>query len=148
MIISHSNITITCLLSRDDVFLSHLSSPLNRRGSDIVKYDIKFKVHVITAEFDILRDEGEAYAVYMKENGADVTSKRYINIKYMIFINIYKYIILISLILFYCFIFITISVSSIYRYNNTVHGFFGLSICPHGREVLDDVNKIINDHIA
>jgi acetyl esterase/lipase len=66
------------------VFLSHLASPFNRRGNDIVKYSNSLKVHVITAEFDILRDEGESYAMYMKENGADVTSKRlFIDIKYL-----------------------------------------------------------------
>jgi acetyl esterase len=72
-------------LTRDDMiwFLGHyLSSEAD------IKHPYAFPLQakdlsglppamVITAEFDPLRDEGEIYAVQMKQAGGDVTSRRY-----------------------------------------------------------------------
>ena len=67
------------------------------------------RTHVITAELDILRDEGEYYAEFLRSAGVQDVS--------------------------------------LTRYNGTVHGFFGISIFPHGRAALQDVCSYVRTHL-
>lgn len=63
-------------------FNSHLTShrllaPVSR--GPITKPETFPRTHVITAELDILRDEGQYYVSYLEKNGVNVTHKMYRN---------------------------------------------------------------------
>ncbi len=84
-----------------------LLSPMNRINE--VEPSNFPRMHVITAELDLLRDDGENYVEALKARGVPVTHV---------------------------------------RYNNTVHGFFGLTIFPHGKKALRDVTSLVKDFFA
>ena len=59
-----------------DDLLNPLVCPLRRSGEELAKV---CKTHVITAQYDVLRDEGIAYVHALKAAGVDVTHKNYDN---------------------------------------------------------------------
>ena len=59
-------------LASDEDGTKPYASPLQAK-----RFNFPPKALVITAEFDPLRDEGEAYGAKLKEMGADVTVSRY-----------------------------------------------------------------------
>ena len=84
-----------------------LLSPMNRINDvDPATFP---RMHVITAELDLLRDDGEYYVQALLDRKVSVTHV---------------------------------------RYNNTVHGFFGQTIFPHGKKALRDVTDLIKEFFA